>query len=322
MKKTSLFGSFIIGALCLFSCNTGTPQQNHVTVVAPQQQSYQQQNYQQQPQNVTVQPAANIPGGFSVPNFANLLSQTSNPDALTQAINAKNNSINHLDLDGDGTVDYLRVDQLNDNTLVVMDEISQTQRAAICTLSVNNTQNNYSYSVTGVPDYCGSSYSYNSPTGLTLTQYAFLSWWFAPTHYHHHYHPAHWGYHSYYYDGYHPCRPRTGLYTTKEVITYRTTKTISSNNGSGIRQGQTQQKPQQVQAQPRTIPTVSNATTSQKQFSAGEGNRFKANNAGASNVFNKPAATPSYKPAPAASHTSFGGNKSSFGGGGRRSGKR
>ena len=297
-RKTSILGALIISAMCLFSCNSGTPQ-NNVVIQQPQQQ------YQPQ-QNITVTPAANIPGGFDVQSFGGLLKQTSDPNALTQAINAQNNSINHLDLDGDGAVDYLRVDQTGDNSLVVMDEVSASQRTPICTLTVNNVNN--SYNIVGSPDYCGSAYSYNSPVGLTLSQYAFLSWWFAPVHYHHYYHPG-WGYHSNYGYGYHPYRPRNGLYTNREVARTRTTvKTTTTTTPTVKQTQQVQQKP----AVAKNIPTVSNATTSQKQFTAGEGNRFKANSS--NNVFKTtPAAA---RPTPSA--RSFGGGGKSFGGGRKR----
>lgn len=332
MKRKSILIA-IIGAITtgLFSC--GDSGRNHVTVV--EQPQYQQSYQQQQPQNVVVQTSANTPAGFSVQNFAGLLQQTADPNALTQAINVPENNINHLDLDGDGAVDYLRVDQIGDNSLVVVDELSQTQRANICTLTVNNNTN--SYSVVGNPDYCGNTYIYNSPTGLTLSQYAFLSWWFAPTHYRHYYHPT-WGYHTAYYGGYRPYRPRTGLYTNREVTRTRTIRTTTTTTPKYRTQQQTPKyntqpqtpkyntQPQQVvktpvaPPPPRNIPSVSNPTASQKQYNANEGNRYKAANT--NNVFKTAAPaykapTPAYKPASSTYKPSsnYGGGRSNFGAG-------
>lgn len=198
MKKLLLSLS-VLGLLSLTSCSSTTPQadaQNVVYVSHPQ------------PQNVNVQ--SNDLPGFDVNGFANLLKTTTNADALTQAINQPGNNINNLDLDGDGNIDYLKVDQISGNQLGVYDE-TQNGKVTVATLTVN-TQNN-SYAINGTPDYCGSNYYYQSPYGLTFGQFLFLHWMLAP---HPYYHP-YWGYHTGYYHGYgyyrsHYARPYTRSY--------------------------------------------------------------------------------------------------------------
>lgn len=158
MKSLKLFLIAAIASISLYSCGDSTAQ-NRVSVSHPQ------------PQDINVQ-SNDIPG-FDVNRFADSLKTTSSPEALTQAINANGNDINNLDLDEDGQIDYLKVDQVNGNTLAVYDETSN-DKVEICKLTVN-TQNN-SYSVVGSPQYCGNTYVYNSSPGLTFGQYKFLHW--------------------------------------------------------------------------------------------------------------------------------------------------
>ena len=202
MKSLKLFLIAAFASLSLHSCSDTTAQ-NRVTVSHPQ------------PQDINVQ-SNDIPG-FNVNRFADLLKTTSSPDALTQAINAKGNDINNLDLDEDGQIDYLKVDQVDNTTLAVYDE-TNNDKVEVCKLTVN-TQNN-SYSVVGSPQYCGNTYVYNSQPGITLGQFLFLHWMLTP---HPYYHP-YWGYHRGYYVGYHPyythySRPYTRTYSRTRTIT-------------------------------------------------------------------------------------------------------
>lgn len=290
MKKTikNIFTILMIGIVTssTMSCGNSNPPQNNVTITQQPVQSA---------QNVSVQPAENLPSGFNVNEFANLLKTSTNADALTTALNTQPNSINNLDLDGDGNVDYLRVNQVDNNTLQVVDETSATQKTVVATLNINTANN--SYSINGSPDYCGNNYIYNSSPGISLSQYMFLTWWMSPYHYHHPYYCG-WGYHTHYYGGYHPyhsSRP----YTTRTVTEYKTIRSKPSTNTAN-------------RVAPAPVRNISAPVKSQKSFSAGEGNRFKQNNSG--NAF-KPAAS---KPSSNGSR-SFGGSSSrSFGGGRRR----
>ena len=233
----------IVGLLLIVSasCNNA---QNNVTVVRTQ------------PKNVTLQQDENLTG-FDIQQFANLLKTTTNPDALTQAINANGNTINNLDLDEDKNIDYLKIDQVDQNTLQVVDEI-QTGKIIVATLTIN-TQNN-SYAVNGNQDYCGNNYSYQSPTGITFGQLLFLSWMMHP---HSYYHPC-WGYHRGYYVGYHPyyshySRPYTTHYVTERrtIIRNRTTNNNHQTNQSSSN---------------RSL----NTGSSQRKFNSGESNRLKS----------------------------------------------
>jgi uncharacterized membrane protein YgcG len=227
----------IVGLLLIVSasCNNA---QNNVTVVRAQ------------PKNVTLQQDENLTG-FDIQQFANLLKTTTNPDALTQAINANGNTINNLDLDEDKNIDYLKIDQVDNNTLQVVDEIP-SGKVIVATLTIN-TQNN-SYAVNGNQDYCGNNYAYQSPTGITFGQLLFLSWMMHP---HSYYHP-YWGYHRGYYSGYHPYYSHYSRPYTTHYVTER--RTIIRNN----------------QRNQNTPLRSLNNNSSQRKFTSRESSRFKS----------------------------------------------
>jgi hypothetical protein len=318
MKSLKLFLIVAITSISLYSCDDSTAQ-NRVTVSHPK------------PQDISVQ-SNDIPG-FNVNRFADLLKTTSSPDALTQAINANGNDINNLDLDEDGQIDYLKVDQVNANTLAVYDETSN-DKVEICKLTVN-TQNN-SYSVVGSPQYCGNTYVYHSSPGLTFGQYMFLSWMLTP---HPYYHP-YWGYHRGYYGGY---RPYYSHYSRPYTRTYSRTRTVTRTVPSSTVRTTTRSTPSQVRSTSsvRSTPqrtSVSNPVRSQRAFTRGEGNRYRSSGATGSGFRSSSSSSSSrggfgsssrsssrssssFGSSRSSSRSSFGSSRSSFGGG-RSSGRR
>jgi len=295
MKKIIL-SAFVGISLLVSACNnTPTNAQNNVSVShAPQQ-------------DVNVQ-SNDIPG-FDVNAFANLLKQTTNPDVLTQAINDPKNNINNLDLDNDGNIDYLKVDQTGNTSLGVYDELP-SGKVQVATLTVNTTNN--SYAVTGTPAYCGPNYVYNSPTGLTFGDYMFLTWLMTP---HHYYHP-YWGYGRGYYGGYHPYRSRYGRPYTSSYARTRTTTTRTytrPSTSSGYRQSTSSSysKPS-YSTTART--TVSAPASSQRSFNSGEGSRFRSSGSSSNGFRSSSSSSRSSFGRSSSSRSSFGGSRSSFGG--------
>ena len=270
MKKIQLF--LVVAVLLLSSCGGNNVQQ-------------------QQPP---------VPG-FDIQAFNGLLSRTSNPDALQQAINTPGNNINNLDLDNDGSIDYLKVDQISATQIQVVDEVGNdpNQRTVLATLNIN--QGNNSYSIQGNQQYCGDTYVYNSPSGITFGQYMFLSWALSP---HPYYHP-YWGYHRGYYRGYssyhsHYRTPYNPGYIQQRKTT-TTTKTTTANN----------QRPQQKTYTPVTPQrsSLANPNQSQRQYQVNTqntGGQVKSSFGGS-----KTSSSPS---ASSSGSRSYGGSKSSFGG--------
>src|SRR5271154_5688290 len=81
------------------------------------------QNPPQQRNNVTVE-ANNAPAGFDVNKLAQLVKTSTDPQTLEKGINDPKNQINNLDLDKDGNIDYLKVEEPGPNKLKVVDDVS------------------------------------------------------------------------------------------------------------------------------------------------------------------------------------------------------
>jgi hypothetical protein len=162
------------------------------------------------PNNVTVNVPQNVQG-FDVQNFANLLKTTKDPQTLEQSINASGNTINNMDLDKDGNVDYLRVSEQSPGNIQVIDDVSNSNSVVVATLNISSQNNVANVQIQGNPSYCGSDYSYhNTFADLLLLHYVLAS---------------HSYYHSMYHYGYHP-----SYYASRRIVTVSRTPRVTQNN--------------------------------------------------------------------------------------------
>ena len=283
MKKVLLIA---LSALTfgLTSCSDTTAQ-NRVTVS------------QAPPSNINVQ-AENVPG-FDVQSFATLLKTTKDPGAIEQAINAPNNSINNLDLNNDGNIDYLKVVESANNTLSVVDETSTSASVTVATLTVN--QQAQTMAVSGNQAYCGSNYMYTSH--YTLGDYLFMSYLLRP---HRYYVPVyHYGYYPRYY---HPYRSHYGYGYSRPYYRQTITRT-STYRPSAPRTTTTYRSSTSAPRQTYTSPSrtsVSQPARSQRSFQVRQSAPVRSGGFGSS------------RSSSSSSRSSFGGSRSSFGGGRRR----
>lgn len=170
MKKILIgLGLMVVAA----SCSQNPPQQN----------------------NVTIQSSA--PAGFDVNELAQLVKTSTDPQTLEKAVNNPNNHINNLDLDKDGNVDYLKVEEPAQNRLTVVDDVSDADSVTVARINIepdqaNNTAN---LNVYGNPAYAGYNNYYHSSFGFT--DFLLLSYLMRP---HAYYMPMyHYGYYPSYY---------------------------------------------------------------------------------------------------------------------------
>ncbi|WP_448697917.1 hypothetical protein ACFGVR_13985 [Mucilaginibacter sp. AW1-3] len=165
-----------------------------------------------QQNNVTIQ--SNTTAGFDVNKLANLVKTSTDPQVLEKAINDPANGINNLDLDKDGNIDYLKVNEPGQNQLDVIDDISKDQSVTVASIKVNPTDNNSAdLSVQGNPQYVGDNYYYHSH--FTLGDFLLMSYLMRP---HPYYVPMyHYGYYPHYYS------------RTRVSTTYRTSTPTSAN---------------------------------------------------------------------------------------------
>lgn len=148
-----------------------------------------------QQNNVTIQSSA--PAGFDVNKLAQLVKTSTDPQTLEKAINDPNNHINNLDLDKDGNIDYLKVEEPGKNRLNVVDDVSDADSVTVARINIepNQGSNTADLSVQGNPNYAGYNNYYHS--SFTFTDFLLLSYLMRP---HPYYMPMyHYGYYPSYY---------------------------------------------------------------------------------------------------------------------------
>ena len=254
MKKILLS---IIISTSLVGCGCGSNERNNVSIQSQQ-----------------------VPG-FNVQNFSEVVKKTSNPDEIEKAINEPSNVVNNLDLNNDGKVDFLRINE-EANTIQVIDN-DVNPNVTIATLNVTTQNNNQaSMSIQGTPQYCGNDYSYHS--NFTLTDMLLLHYLLTPHSY----------YHPYYRPYYHP-----PYYRSYTKTTYRTVNTPTVNKNSNIKRNITPERK-----------SISDPKVSQRRFETNKSNdgTFRKSNFGKNTEFHN---TPSFN----TPKRSFGSSKVSFGGG-------
>jgi hypothetical protein len=170
MKKIFIgLGLMVVAA----SCSQNPPQQN----------------------NVTIQSSA--PAGFDVNKLGQLVKTSTDPQTLEKAINNPNNHINNLDLDKDGNIDYLKVEEPAQNQLNVVDDVSDADSVTVARIHVepNQANNTANLNIQGNPNYVGYDNYYHS--SFTFTDFLLLSYLMRP---HPYYMPMyHYGYYPSYY---------------------------------------------------------------------------------------------------------------------------
>ena len=160
-----------------------------VVVAASCSQNPPQQN------NVTIQSSA--PAGFDVNKLGQLVKTSTDPQTLEKAINDPNNHINNLDLDKDGNIDYLKVEEPSQNRLSVVDDVSDADSVTVARINIepNQANNTANLNIQGNPTYVGYDNYYHS--SFTFTDFLLLSYLMRP---HPYYMPMyHYGYYPSYY---------------------------------------------------------------------------------------------------------------------------
>jgi hypothetical protein len=242
------------------------------------------------------------------------LKTTSNPQAIETALNVSGNTINNLDLDGDGNIDYLKVNETATG-MEVVDEVSASNRVTVSNLTINQTGGYYA--IQGNPNYAGSTAYYESQHGLTFGDYLFFAYLTRPNHVI--YHPR-WGYHSGYYGNYRPYHTHYRTPYNSAAVTRARTARVSTPAAAPQPRQTTTAQAKVVVPQQRT--SIADPSKSQRKPEVNNNNIGKD----MPNAFsNKPAASAAPTPRAAApvqraatpARTSYAGGKSSFGGGSR-----
>jgi len=187
------------------ACNQNPPQQNNVTI------------------------ENNTTAGFDVNKLAQFVKTSTDPQTLEKAINNPANQINNLDLDKDGNIDYLKVQESDNNKLKVIDDVSNSESVTVATINVSpdNNSNTADLNIQGNPSYAGYNNYYHS--SFSFTDFLLMSYLLRP---HSYYMPMyHYGYYPSYYT-------RTRTYTTfrpttSSAMSSRASTRSSLSNPSG-----------------------------------------------------------------------------------------
>ncbi len=184
-------------------------------------------NQPPQQNNVSIQSSA--PAGFDVNKLASLVKTSTDPQVLEKAINDPKNNINNLDLDKDGNIDYLKVNEPAKDELDVVDDTSATQSVTVASIKVSPTNNNNAdLNIQGNPNYVGDNYMYHSSFGLG--DFLLMSYLLSP---HSYYMPMyHYGYYPSYYSR---TRVSTTYHTSAPTSANRSFSRSSSQRAFGTR---------------------------------------------------------------------------------------
>ncbi len=91
----------------------------------------------------TGQDSTGLPGDdFSLQGALDMFEQSKSPEDFEKAINAEDNHVNNLDLDGDGNIDYVRViDKMDGNVhvFVLQVPVSETESQDIAVIELEKT---------------------------------------------------------------------------------------------------------------------------------------------------------------------------------------
>ena len=166
--------------------------------------------------NVTIE--NNTPSGFDVNKLAQFVKTSTDPETLEKAINNPANQINNLDRDKDGNIDYLKVEEGENNRLKVIDDVSNSESVTVASIRIDpdNTSNQADLAIQGNPAYVGYNNYYHS--SFSFTDFLLLSYIMRP---HAFYVPMyHYGYYPSYYTRVHTYstfRPTTSSYMSSRM---------------------------------------------------------------------------------------------------------
>ena len=293
MKKIALFLALLLVSLNFVGCTPSNGQQIIVN--------------QSQP---------NIGDNLDLRALGELIKSSKNPQEIEKKLNA-DNSINNLDLDGDGNRDYLKVTEYGKGTEhgYSICAVLKDGSPEVANVTINTTNNQMN--LNGNPNYYGSVNNTYQST-FSTTDFLLLAWMMQP-HYSYYSSPYYYGHYGYGYTGrrvvsydvYHS-RPFYRSVSTNK--SYRVTNTphssvsLSSPNARNTSSIAT-----------KRVSNFSSASSSQKSFSTGN----SSNSTRKSTGFGSSSSSSSHSSYSSPSRSSFGSSRSfgssshSFGGGGR-----
>ncbi len=218
MKKVLLLSL----AVMTLSCNNSSNQsqgQVYVNDVQPSQPT------------VTVTPeVSNLGDNLDLQALGTIVQKSQDAQDIENSLNS-DGSINNLDLDGDGNVDYIKVTEYgsgNTRGFSFTVDLPDNQSQEVATIELNKNGNNAQMNINGNQQLYGQNNSYQS--NISVSDLLIMSYLFSNHNYYHS--PYRYGYYPPYFRSYRsvPVRSyssRVTPYRTNTTITKTTTRTTS-----------------------------------------------------------------------------------------------
>jgi len=192
-KKITIFITCVFVSLVLFGCSDNKPSNT-----------------------VTVNTSVTAADGLNLKAVGSLLKTTTTAEELEKKLNEPD-GINNLDLDEDGTVDYIKVTEYGNDTakgfsLTVDLAAGETQE--IATIDVVKNGNTADVQVSGNQNIYGNNAAYNS--SFSLSDALLFAYLFSPHPIY--YSPYHYGYYPTYYRPYRPISVSTYRTRTTKIV--------------------------------------------------------------------------------------------------------
>lgn len=258
-------------AIALVSCNGNNNGYNQSQVVV---QPY-------QPSQVSVTPeVANLGDNLDLQALGELVKNSTSAQDIEDKLN-QNGSINNLDLNNDGSVDYIKVTEYgsgNQRGFSFTVDVSSGQTQEIATIEVAQGSNNAQMNIQGNQQLYGNNGYYQSHYSLTdLMIMHYLFSYHRP-----YYSPYHYGYYPSYYHSYRS-RPYSSYRSSVARTTRTTTITRTSRPSTTSRTISSPNANKSVSSVTARAKSLSAPTRSQKAFTTTSASRQRPSTSGFGN---------------------------------------
>ena len=293
LKMKKLFIT-LVSAIAFISCKDNN--ESHVVV----------KDYQ--PSTVSVTPEVeNLGDNLNLQALGELVKNSTSAQDIEDKLNQQG-SINNLDLNGDGSVDYIKVTEYGDGNqrgFSFTVELPNNESQEIATIEIKKGSSEAQMNIQGNQQLYGNNHYYQSH--YSLTDLMIMSYLF--TYHRPYYSPYHYGYYpnnyrSYRSTPYSSYRTRMATTTKTTRITRSTPSTTTTTKSSGISSPNANKASSSVTARAKSMAAP---TKSQKSFTTTSTSRQKPTTSGFGNK-NRSTTSSSSKPR---SSSSWGSSSSS-----------
>lgn len=211
--------------------------------------------------NVVVTPASNLGDALDLQALGELVKTSKNAQDIEDKLNASG-SINNLDLDGNGSVDYIRVVEYgegNTKGFSFVVDLANDEKQEVATVAIEKGSNNANMNIQGNQQLYGHSANYHS--SYSLSDLLVMNYLFS---YHRpYYSPYHYGYYPTYYRSYRSA-PMSSYRSRMSTTTRTSTFTRSARSNSSIKSPNASSNAKSVTTRAKSM---ASPTKSQKSFS-------------------------------------------------------